>query len=279
LEIFKKTEDAVREKGESNMGADTRLAQYRGIWKAILVVLAMITMVCSLTGCFGKQYRVDYCGQKELYEGAKDSYGAGQEVTLYFPLVATDTDYRFYLDGESIDFDYDQSKGFIIRFVMPEHDVVLECESENSMIYEPEMESGKLMFDYYYADETMLENDGYYEITLTTGNDTLWIYLDEYIKESKETEERGKCYFVPYEVLDECMAIVDQYNMYSWNEREDAVSLDGALTVCKFHDGEKIIRISTESMPEDGEKALGQIREILNRYMEDEDLIYDTHAN
>jgi hypothetical protein len=54
---------------------------------------------------------------------------------LYFELIATDTDYSFYLDGERINYKYDDRKGFVITFVMPEHNVKLECESHNSMEY------------------------------------------------------------------------------------------------------------------------------------------------
>ena len=94
-------------------------------------------MLLSLFGCAANKYNVDYCGAKDLYRGAKDSYKAGAKVKLYFELVATDTDYSFELDGESLNFTYDNKKGFIIRFTMPEHDVKLECITRNSMTYVP----------------------------------------------------------------------------------------------------------------------------------------------
>jgi hypothetical protein len=55
-------------------------------------------------------------------------------VTLYFDLVATDTDYSFLLDGEPIHYTYDDQKGFVIQFTMPDHDVKLEYDSRNSML-------------------------------------------------------------------------------------------------------------------------------------------------
>ena len=84
-------------------------------------------------------YRVDYDGRQDFYEGAKDAYAAGEQVTLYCSMIATDTDYTFLLDGETINVDYDESKGFVIRFVMPDHDVKLECNMRNTMVYVPEM--------------------------------------------------------------------------------------------------------------------------------------------
>ncbi len=85
-------------------------------------------------GCGGARYRVDYCGMKSAFPGAKDAYRAGELVTLDFPYIATDTDYRFYLDGEPLNTDYEHKRGFILRFTMPAHDVVLTVESRNSML-------------------------------------------------------------------------------------------------------------------------------------------------
>ena len=99
----------------------------------VSIAVVLIISAFVLTGCSDKKYQVDYCEQKSCYKNAKDSYKAGTKVKLYFDLIATDTDYSFSLDGESLNYEYDQNKGFIIIFVMPEHDVKLECHSRNSM--------------------------------------------------------------------------------------------------------------------------------------------------
>jgi hypothetical protein len=89
----------------------------------------------NLTGCFGKKYTIDYCGLKDMYKNAKDSYRAGQTVRFWFPYVASDTDYTFYMNGERFnDFEYDPMKGFVFEFTMPDHDIVLEVDSRNSMM-------------------------------------------------------------------------------------------------------------------------------------------------
>lgn len=103
----------------------------------IITIGVIIMSLLSLLGCSGNKYKIDYCGAKYCYSDAKDSYRAGKEVVLCFELVATDTDYSFELDGESLNFTYDDQKGFIIRFTMPEHDVKLECIAKNSMTYVP----------------------------------------------------------------------------------------------------------------------------------------------
>ena len=108
--------------------------KHMGVGLFVLVLLSGLLLV-GLTGCSGgERYQVDYCGSKGCYSNAKDSYRAGTEVTLYFDLVATDTDYSFLLDGEPVRYTYDDKKGFVIQFTMPDHDVKLEYDSRNSML-------------------------------------------------------------------------------------------------------------------------------------------------
>ncbi|MBQ7810896.1 MAG: hypothetical protein IJ346_08080 [Clostridia bacterium] len=106
--------------------------------KRIILFSTVILLVGSFpfffSGCKADKYKVDYCGSKGCYSNAKDSYKAGSKVTLYFELIATDTDYSFTLDGGPVDWLFDNEKGFVIEFIMPEHDVKLECHSRNSML-------------------------------------------------------------------------------------------------------------------------------------------------
>ena len=116
-------------------------------------------------------YKIDYCGQEYSYVQdapkqsaatdkkqdsdsqekeivspylesrgwmiARKTFRAGEQVVLYYFMLATDTDYRFLLDGEQIFTEYETSKGYIIRFTMPEHDVKLQCQIRNSMSNPP----------------------------------------------------------------------------------------------------------------------------------------------
>ena len=96
-----------------------------------LLLLAALTL--SLLGCGAPKYKVDYCGAEFAYQNAKESYRAGTKVKLIFDCIATDTDYFFYLDGEPVDFTYEDNC-FVITFIMPEHDVVLDFTTKNSML-------------------------------------------------------------------------------------------------------------------------------------------------
>lgn len=84
-----------------------------------------------------KKYTIDFCGQEYAWKNAKKSYLPGETVTLYYYMVATDTDYSFTLDDQYVSTDYETDKGFIISFVMPEHDVVLRVFERNTMLRMP----------------------------------------------------------------------------------------------------------------------------------------------
>ena len=113
------------------------------LYKSIILLITGGIIMLAITGCGHNKYRVDYGGDKDSFKGAKDSYSAGSKVTLYYDMIATDTDYSFYIDGERINPDYSESKGYIIRFTMPAHDIKVEVKSVNSMIYIPDGNEGR----------------------------------------------------------------------------------------------------------------------------------------
>ena len=111
------------------------------VFAAAVIVTAVIVIAIFITGCGKRSYKVDYCGAKDFYANAKDTYKSGEEVELIFDLVATDTDYTFYLDGKSEDLDVQGTgNGVVIRFTMPDHDIKLDYSEKNSMEYLPDGE-------------------------------------------------------------------------------------------------------------------------------------------
>ena len=116
-----------------------RMGNASVVFAAAVIVTAVIVIAIFITGCGKRSYKVDYCGAKDFYANAKDTYKSGEEVELIFDLVATDTDYTFYLDGKSEDLDVQGTgNGFLIRFTMPDHDVKLNYSEKNSMEYLPD---------------------------------------------------------------------------------------------------------------------------------------------
>ena len=219
----------------------------------------------GLFGCGAKKYKVDYDGDKDFYEGAKDEYKAGEKVVLYYNFIATDTDYAFYLDDERINTGYSEDRGFIIEFTMPEHDVRLRCESHNSMVYVPPVDPGTLLLDYYEATVATDGGDDSREITLTY-YDPVQVKLDVY----KDADEPVS-YLVPYEAFDDCLGVMYTEGLESWEGMDDLISLDGVRKVVKIR-GEygDYLEVTTDSMPEDGERAFDSIREVLYKYVKEE---------
>ncbi len=107
--------------------------------RTVIVIVFLLAVVLPLVfgACVPKRYGVIYEGGKFGFRNAKDSYRAGQKVELYYDLIATDTDYSFYVDDRYPDVRYSDDKGFIITFTMPDHDVTIRVEERNTMEYEP----------------------------------------------------------------------------------------------------------------------------------------------
>jgi len=108
-----------------------------GMIIAAIVVAAVVMIIFNLTSHIWNKnrYKVDYCGSEAFYEGAKKTYKAGTKVKLYYTMEVSDMDMSFYLDDEYLNAKYDGKKGYLIEFVMPNHDVKLECRISESMTY------------------------------------------------------------------------------------------------------------------------------------------------
>ena len=107
-----------------------------------MIAMGLIGGICMLClfGCSSAKqqprYTVDLGDQKGFFKGVKEDYAAGDTVEFYYNLIATDTDYTFYLDGERFNALYDDDKGYVIRFTMPEHNVTFSVTSRNTMVWD-----------------------------------------------------------------------------------------------------------------------------------------------
>lgn len=120
--------------------------------KKILSALLSLVLIFSLCACSddnastdnsitrkpgGEKYTLDLNGLEADFEGVKSSYAEGELVDISYNLIATDTDYTFIVDGENFSPDYTVERGYIIRFNMPNHNVKIEIDTNNSMVYVP----------------------------------------------------------------------------------------------------------------------------------------------
>jgi len=219
-------------------------------------------------------YTIEY-DSKDLYSGAKDSYKAGQKVTLHFPYVATDTSYRFYLSGKAIDATYSDLGGYKLEFVMPPYDAKLECVTKNDMVYTPPEEGVEetLLYEYYRATAAVPEGiPETYSIALyyisetdAEGNqeDRTELRVTEVKSDGTKTEN---VYDAKLYGSYKCDLIADEYHMHGWDTMRNTISEDGLLVAVKFKTGTGYIRVSNECMPENGREGMEKIREILEGY-------------
>ena len=242
------------------------------IVSAIFIISLGGGVMLGLSGCFGKKYKVDYCGQKGSFEGAKDSYRAGERVELRFSHIATDTDYYFYVDGQRVNPGYDSDRHcYVISFTMPEQDVTVKYSSKNTMLYEPETE-GKMLIDYYTATVGTNGGDCHYELVLSTyrdGMEKLEVFEGDDFEGGKK--ETCTAYLVPAEASSRCYQLIDNAKMRTWNDKYDDSAICGGVTAVKFLDDDgTYTRVSTDKMPDDGERRMGEIRALLSGYLKDE---------
>ena len=99
--------------------------------KKIAIGIMILCVVALGWLLMRKSYPVTY-DNKDCYRGAKDSYRCGSTVRLQV-MLATDTDYKFYVDGADFSLDYEDNS-VIISFTMPKQEVHVWFEAHNSMI-------------------------------------------------------------------------------------------------------------------------------------------------
>lgn len=249
--------------------------------KLFAIIAAAVVGAGALFGTVlntgGEKYKIEY-DSKGLYTGAKDSYKAGQTVTLGFPYVATDTSYSFYLNGVPVDKTYSDIGVYKLKFVMPPYDAKLECVTRNDMVYTPPEEGVEesLLYEYYSA--TAAAPDGKAE----TYSIALY-YISETDSEGN-TEDRSELrvsktnidgtteenvYDARYYGAYECNLVADEYYMHGWDTMRNTISEDGMLVAVKFKTGTGYIRVSNECMPENGREGMEKIRETLEGYIQE----------
>lgn len=185
-----------------------------------------------LFGWSAKKYAVDYCGSKRLFQGAKASYPAGKQVTIYYPHIATDTDYTFFLDDERLNVTYAGRKGICIRFTMPPHDVQLRIVTKNSMFVpkpacpakETIVEIGQIKyFGFGYSCGSEANANVSYTLKLKDGAYTAAVKPQGVPEEAVQTFAAGENFARALERL------LNQYAVGNWSgfSQTDPMVLDG----------------------------------------------------
>jgi len=240
----------------------------------IIIMTVVAILICSvvfLTSCKAESktpartesYKV-IC-RDSIFENVKKSYRPGQKVTVYFPYVATDTDYTFYLDDQRLsDYRYSDTKGYIITFTMPAHDVTLTYESKNTMenpfhTYEP----GTVLVTYVKTVSTA-EGNTLYRLTVEATED------ESKHKMTVHTDSQTSEYLIPVFPYESCCNYILSEQLWNWNELEEYECLTGKLiSLTILLDGAPVT-ISTDQMPPSGEQILGYLHSHFTDYIKEE---------
>ena len=118
------------------------ISAYRTDLKRTAVILLGVILIMCATGCGKPKYKLTY--DSSGFESKKTEYHEGEEVTIYYGMIATDTDYSFSLDCDDVNLkqNWDNDHGYVFTFLMPAHDVKISVSSRNSMEYDPDAYNG-----------------------------------------------------------------------------------------------------------------------------------------
>lgn len=235
------------------------------------LIIIGVVLAMGLFGCGKQKFQVNF--DSSGFESKKTSYAPGDEVTVYYNMIATDTDYSFSIDYDvELKMEFDGQHGYVFTFIMPEHDVTMHVDSVNSMEYDPsahlpeapadlesEIKEENLEFGYSWVvtgiDETRDKEYKLYERDSDAG------YILVRRMTDGEFEEEGCC-LVPDDTWDYCMNIVRSYGLADWT---DGSGPRGKTYTVTFPDPSgNIMNVTSDHMPEDGWKPLEYIEDILD---------------
>ena len=156
--------------------------------RRIVVTIIGVLMSLSLFGCNSPKHKLNLDGG---LTSKKDEYPAGAKVKVTFPseFIGTDTDYRFLSDDVDFKQDYSNSKGYIITFTMPKHDVTIRVTSSSSMTMADRYIIGNkvkesMVYDFYYTEENINYNAFYLRYRFYREDDRYYFFYDIRKKEN-----------------------------------------------------------------------------------------------
>jgi len=129
--------------------------------------------------------------------------------------------------------------------------------------------SDAMLVKYYRTTMGAVVGGRYEELVLSTTGNAEQLRLD-YSEGDRDSVSVRMTFIVPAEAAQLCYRSIENAGMRKWNEMNKSIALCGVGISCSFRDGNEYVSASTNAMPEDGEKKLGQIERILRSYMTEE---------
>ena len=104
--------------------------------KKCLALFLSVVLALSLAAC-AKQYKLTVAGDHEIVNELKETYSAGEKVTIQLPTI-TEHAYALFVNGAQQDMDLTRSNLEFTYFVfpMPSEDSMVEIEDRSISIPE-----------------------------------------------------------------------------------------------------------------------------------------------
>lgn len=123
----------------------------------------------------------------------------------------------------------------------------------------------RVLVSYYDAMTGTNGGDCSETLTLMTTGDPDKLRL-EFVGKSEGEEPVCLSYDVRAEAAEECLTYIAEAGLKNWQKLKNPIAWTGMVRSCTFIDGEQYVRVSTDAMPEGGNKKLSHIGEILKGY-------------
>ncbi|MBR0384978.1 MAG: hypothetical protein IJI05_00350 [Erysipelotrichaceae bacterium] len=147
-------------------------------------------------------------------------------------------------------------------FTMPRHDVHVSISAVDISI----TADGKPLLADYFWQRTAADDEPYYELVLYEYDDE-HLLLEEY-DNGGAANEIVTPHLVSRSTYDEVLTLARRYRMERW-ERQAGESLDGVKEVVKVRVNGKVIRVSSESIPQGCGRAMNEVKNVLRKHLKD----------
>ncbi len=131
----------------------------------------------------------------------------------------------------------------------------------------PEVEEvkGVMLIDWYSKTVATVDGGGFNEIVLFEHSDTE-LKLSFFSKDEDSDETRRDC-IVDKKALTDCLEIINRFRLGEWSKLNNPTSLSGVVKVVKYRtENGGYIRVSSDKMPEDGERAFDELEKALKKH-------------
>ena len=126
-------------------------------------------------------------------------------------------------------------------------------------------EKDQILIDYFDRVIGTEEINPYFEIVIYTYDENN--LLLKIFNDGGSEEEKINDYLISHDSYYEIYKLIKDNKIDKWNKLKKKYSLNGRIYVLKYFDGNELIRVSSEHMPEDGTKAFNDIYNKLLEYI------------